>query len=147
MTKKKFNLKLSIFFTVNPSCGQPHPVSLPNQRFKPVGVHWDHAGQVLGGSCWEVLGGSCWAAIVLCKLFGPAQSCLCTQITEIVLGKCWVDHAELQSFCVKLLDQLRAARVHKLLNHLFGPTQSCLSQCTQITESFVRSSTLQDNSP
>ena len=46
-----------------------------------------------------------------------------SSLSSCCMGMCWVDHAELQSFCVNFLDQLRAARAHKLLNQSVGPIQ------------------------
>ena len=51
----------------------------------------------------------------------PDPSAIPVEFTALMLGTCWVDNSELQSFCVSFLDQLRLARVHKLLNCTHGP--------------------------
>ena len=51
----------------------------------------------------------------------PDSSSSLEEFMEVMLGMCWIDNSELQSFYVSFLDQFRSAHAHKLLNRTPGP--------------------------
>lgn len=75
-----------------------------------------HVEQVLyyaSHPLWRCLWGYCPALSAECHpALLPSSNPM--EFIGIMLGMCWIDCEELQSFCVNFLDRLRSARIHKL---------------------------------